>query len=288
MKVTKAQFAACGIFAFSSLYTLSQAGPQELLLSGPVEAVDLKANKISVLGHQIAVRDASAYSPGGKINVFGDLSSRGVARMEMVQRTNRYAASGDAVVVVGKVSSVDKFRARVSVDGANVDYTALLASAHFGIPSVGDAIRIVGTQPSGEGVILATKIVAAAGVTGSALLRSQGVTGSAQAAGVTGSAQAVGVTGSALLRSQGVTGSAQAAGVTGSAQAVGVTGSALLRSQGVTGSAQAAGVTGSAQAAGVTGSAQAAGVTGSAQAAGVTGSAQAAGVTGSALLRVAK
>jgi len=94
MKVTKAQFAACGIFAFSSLYTLSQAGQHELLLSGPVEAVDLKANKISVLGHQIAVRDASAYSPGGKINVFGDLSSRGVARMEMVQRTNRYAASG--------------------------------------------------------------------------------------------------------------------------------------------------------------------------------------------------
>ncbi len=277
MKVNRTQIAACILIAVGSFSTISNAAESELLLSGSVESVDSKASTITVVGHQIKVRDASVYLLGSKINAFGSLNARGDAKVAIVQRTNSYAASGDAVVVVGKVTNVDSSRGRVSVGGASIDYTALLSRSSFALPSVGDSIRVVGTQPAGKGTILARAMTAASGVTGSSL-RSQGVTGSSQALGVTGSSllhalgvtgssQAVGVTGSSLLRAQGVTGSSQAVGVTGSSRAVGVTGSSLLRAQGVTGSSQAVGVTGSSRAVGVTGSSllRAQGVTGSSQ-----------------------
>ena len=142
------------------------AGRYQLLLSGPVESVDHKTNTINVVGHRIAVRDSSAYLPGYKINVFGGINTRGATSAAIVQRTNAYAASSDQVMVTGKVTTIDRTRGRVLVDGANVDYTTLLARSDFAIPAVGDAVRIVGIQPMGRGTILASEI-AALGVTGS-------------------------------------------------------------------------------------------------------------------------
>jgi hypothetical protein len=236
MKMINASFAAGIVIALSSMPALSAAGRYELLLSGPVESVDRKANTINVVGHQIAVRDSAAFLPGYKINVFGGINAQG-ANAAIVQRTNAYAASGDRVMVTGKVTAIDSTRGRVLIDGANVDYTTLLARSDFSLPAVGDAVRVVGMQPAGKGTILASEM-AAVGVTGSSLLQAQGVTGSSQAVGVTGSSllRALGVTGSS--QAVGVTGSSllQAQGVTGSSQAVGVTGSSLIRAQGVTGS----------------------------------------------------
>ena len=173
MKMTKTSMVAGVVVALGSVPALSSPGRYQLLLSGPVESVDYKANTISVVGHKISVGDSAAYLPGSKINVFGGINSRG-SRAGVRATTNTYATGSDRVMVTGKVTAIDSMRGRVSVDGANVDYTSLLSRTDFALPAVGAAVRVVGVQPAGKGVILAKAIIAV-GVTGSSFLRSQGV-----------------------------------------------------------------------------------------------------------------
>src|SRR5579862_9360406 len=163
MKMYKATFA---IFALGAMSAMAAGVQRELLLSGPVESVDQKANTVTVVGHQIAVHDASAYLPGYKINVFGGIDAQGVTKAVLVQRTNSIVASGDRVIVTGKVTAIDATRGRVMIDGATVDYTMLLARRDFAVPTVGKAVQVIGMQPIGKGTILASHMVVA-GVTGS-------------------------------------------------------------------------------------------------------------------------
>ena len=199
--------ATVGVSAALSVSTAySATGQQELLLSGAVESVDRATNTVIVLGHRLAIRDSSRILPGHRVNVFGKIGTDGVTKAEFVQDSNAYAASGDAVVVTGRVSAADYASGRVMIDGASVDYTALLSRSSFRVPMVGSAVRVAGTQPSGKGVILASEVVAAVGVSGSS--QAVGVSGSSQAVGVSGSSQAVGVSGSSFTpKALGVSGS---------------------------------------------------------------------------------
>jgi len=271
MKVLAVSAIVGGSVALGATLALPAAGEYELLLSGPAESVDHATNTVTVLGHRIVVRDASRFFPGQKFNVLGVISRSGSSSARVVVGTNTYSAGGDAVSVAGKVTAIDAARGRINVEGALVDYTALLARPGFSLPALGAAIRAKGTQPAGRGVVLANEFVSIAGVSGNS--QAVGVSGNSQAAGVSGNSQAVGVSGNS-----------QAAGVSGNSQAVGVSGNSFLaRAMGVSGNSQAAGVSGNSQAVGVSGNsflARAMGVSGNSQAAGVSGNSQAAGVSG--------
>jgi hypothetical protein len=211
MKTNKIAVTAGLAMAFAATVVRPAPGQYELLLVGPVESVNLTTNTITVLGHRITIRDASAILPGHKINVFGGIETGGSTRAAIVQDTNTYASSGDQVLLTGRVDRIDRASGRLLMAGASVDYTALLAQPRFALPSVGDSIRITGTQPNAKGVVLAREMI-----------RPAGVIGSTQAAGVIGSTQAAGVIGS--THAAGVIGSTQAAGVIGSTHAAGVMG----------------------------------------------------------------
>ena len=186
--------------ALSASTAYSATGQQELLLSGPVESVDRSTKTVIVLGHHLTILDSSRILPGHKVNVFGKVGADGLTKAEFVQDTNIYAGSGDTVVVTGRVNAVDRSTGRVTIDGASVDYTALLSGSSFTAPSVGAAVRVIGTQPAGKGVILASEVIAAVGVSGSSFApKALGVSGSSQAVGVSGSSftpKALGVSGS--------------------------------------------------------------------------------------------
>ena len=70
--------------------------------------------------------------------------------------TNTYSAGGDAVTVAGKVTAIDAARGRINIEGALVDYTALLARPGFSLPALGAVIRAKGTQPPVEGLFSRT------------------------------------------------------------------------------------------------------------------------------------
>jgi hypothetical protein len=239
MKTSKIAVTTGFAMVFAATLVRPASDQYELLLAGPVESVNLATNTITVLGHRIAINDASTILPGHKINVFGKIEFGGSTRAAIVQDTNTYAGSGDQVLLIGKVDRVDRASGRLLMGGASVDYTALLAQPRFALPAVGNAIRITGTQPYSKGVVLASEIATPVGVIGST--QAAGVIGSTQAAGVIASTRAAGVIGSTQVA--GVIGSTRAAGVIGSTQAAGVIGSTHVA--GVIGSTQSAGVIGS-------------------------------------------
>ena len=156
MKIKKV-IATGASLALASTLVCSAPVQYQLLLSGPVEAVDRSANSVTVLGHQLVVRDVSAIFPGHRVNVFGGLEN-GFAKAAIIQDTNVYATSGDQVVITGTVRAIDSLRGRIVIDGLSVDYTALLFQSQFSLPTVGNSVRVLGTQPNGRGVVLAGAI----------------------------------------------------------------------------------------------------------------------------------
>jgi len=219
---------------------IAYAGPADLqlLLSGPVESVDLDVGSITVLGHQLGVKNAASFLPGHVVNVFGGVQSNGSTSAALVQDTLAYASSGDQVSIVGVVRAVDESSGHVIVDGARVDYTALLGSGRFPTPAVGDLVRVLGIQPSGRGVVLASQITAIAGVSGGG--HGLGVSGGGNALGVSGGGNALGVSGGG--HGLGVSGGGNAMGVSGGGNALGVSGGG--HGLGVSGGGNALGVSG--------------------------------------------
>ena len=243
------RIAVITVFASGLVSAAAVAAPaaNELLLSGPVESVDRASSVVTVLGHQISVKDVSSYSPGHIVNVFGSVQSDGSAKLAFVQDTQSYAASGDAVLVVGVVRSVDRTSGRAILDGSSIDYTALLSNVRFLPPTVGDVIRVVGTQPNGRGVVLASQIVSAAGISGGG--NALGISGGGNAMGISGGGNAMGISGGG--NAMGISGGGHALGISGGGNAMGISGGG--HALGISGGGNAMGISGGGNAMGISG-----------------------------------
>jgi hypothetical protein len=288
---TKSVVLALGLLiAAGPAALMAGSGRTELILSGPVESVDAASRSVTVLNHRISVSDISGIAVGTLVNVYGGLQKNSWISGAVIENLSRYASGSDQIFLKGAVSAVDPSTGRISVGGALVDYTALLAASRFQVPRIGATVEVSGTQPGNRGVVLAASLLEVnrtAGVVGSGAT-SSGVVGSgATSSGVVGSGgTSSGVVGSGAA-SSGVVGSgAISSGVVGSgATSSGVVGSGAT-SSGVVGSgATSSGVVGSgATSSGVVGSgATSSGVVGSgATSSGVVGSgATSSGVVGS-------
>src|SRR5882672_4071547 len=229
---------------------IAGGGRVELVLSGPIESVDAASRSVTVLNHRISVVDVSGYGVGTLVNVYGGLQKNSAISNALVENLSRYASGSDQVFLKGAISAMDSSTGRISVGGALVDYTALLASSGFRVPRLGATVEVSGTQPGNRGVVLATRlleVIHSAGVVGSGAT-SSGVVGSgAVSSGVVGSgATSSGVVGSGRTGSGVVGSGASSSGVVGSgATSSGVVGSGAV-SSGVVGSGRTgSGVVGS-------------------------------------------
>ena len=202
----------------------------ELILSGPIESVDYAKNTLSILGHSLRVRDASAFHAGSVANVFGQVTASGNFAPSLLSDTGAFASGVESVLIRGRVSSVDLAVGRMTVDGASVDYTALLSTREFSVPNVGAIVRIAGTQPNRKGVVLATQVA----------VRPTSVSGGGHSASVSGGGQASSVSGGG--HSASVSGGGQASSVSGGGQASSVSGGG--HSASVSGGGQASSVSG--------------------------------------------
>ncbi len=297
-----------------SIASLGVAGSDEfkglvasdLMLVGPVEAVDYQAATVQILGQTVqlspAVRRALLrVAPENVVVVHGRILAPGKIEASSLSIVSLlYVAGAQPLFLRGVVSGLNSDTGTAAVGNLRVDYTGALHSLDASAVTVGAEFAVSGIQAVPNGSVFALSAAAApSGIAGSDV-QARGITGSdLQSRGITGSdVQARGITGSDL-QSRGITGSdVQARGITGSdlqsrgitgsdVQARGITGSDL-QSHGIAGSdVQARGITGSdLQSRGIAGSdVQARGITGSdLQSRGIAGSdVQARGITGSDL-----
>ena len=245
-----------------------------LLLRGPIEAIDAATSRILVLGQWIPVSatQLSVSKVGQFVAVYGSLTSSGNYAISALLHINsiRYVPGATSVYIKGLVSSADQSTGALRIGSLAVDYTAALSQRSGLVISKGETVALRGWEygnftslyaQSASVVPSTIRNIGSLGQTGSGA-HSLGQTGSgASAMGQTGSgASAMGQTGSGAS-AMGQTGSgAFAMGQTGSgAHSLGQTGSGAT-AMGQTGSgAHSLGQTGSgATAMGQTGS----GVTG--------------------------
>jgi len=189
MKIRKSVLVAGLTLGSIAALAHSATEKYQVILSGPIESVNRSANSIVVLGHQLAVRSAAGFLPGQVVNVLGTVLNDGSVRAAIVQNTVRYATSSDQVAVTGVVRAVDRLGGRVTIDGAKVDYTALLGNGRFSPPKVGELVQVLGTQPRAGGIVLAAQFIRQAPL---------GVSGGGSPLGVSGGGSPLGVSGGGL------------------------------------------------------------------------------------------
>jgi hypothetical protein len=95
---------------------------------------------------------------GGRLTVYGYRSVDGSISSSAIQGDTSYVAGADSVTVSGVISAVDSSTGQFRINGATVDYTPLLSTDSFQVPSAGDTVEVVGVQPSTSGLILANSV----------------------------------------------------------------------------------------------------------------------------------
>ena len=126
-----------------------------ILLAGQVEAVDLRASTVTVLGQSVRTAAAGKISLGDNIAMVGRLDAAGnlvVAQVRPV--ADAYVAGASRVTITGKITGVDAARAVLTIGRQQVDFSALLASGTLDL-AAGSVVTMSGIQPVSGGIILA-------------------------------------------------------------------------------------------------------------------------------------
>ena len=258
MKIKTLYFAAA-IAALAASTAIPQEGAS-LILTGPIESVDEAMGTVTVLGQRISVRDSSKVLPGTVVNIYGKLESNGRLAATAMQNLSRFATGADVLYVKGIVTATSFLTGHLRVGGTDVDYTSLLASQDFRVPSLGEVVEFSGTQPNSRGVFLASLPVSGA----------SSVIGTGHSSSVIGTGHSSSVIGTG--HSSSVIGTGQASSVIGTGQASSVIGTG--HSSSVIGTGQASSVIGTGQASSVIGTGHSSSVIGTGQASSVIGTGQ--------------
>lgn len=134
------------------------------VVEGPVQAIDLAASRLVVLGQTIAVGPGTSYDDaivprgleglvvGDRVEVSGLVNSSGLISATRIERKS---AAG-SLEVKGIASAVDTAARRFTINALVVDYSAAqLSGFASGQPSNGDLVEAKGTV-DGSGVLFAT------------------------------------------------------------------------------------------------------------------------------------
>ena len=137
--------------------TASSAQPVELLLIGPVEAINARAGVVTILGQKVIYSAAGKLVVGDGVAVFGHTSANGSFVATSITDEGQYVAGATMVFLSGKVQKADPAVGRVAVGGLSVDLTAAMSNGVVA-PVVGTEIRLKGIQPVAGGLVLANGI----------------------------------------------------------------------------------------------------------------------------------
>ena len=205
-----ASFAAMNALGGISGGAAQKSSANDLVLVGPVDALNTRENAAVVLGQKIRIPGATSLGIGEVVAVYGEV--RGTSLIaSRIQKVGAYVPGATEILLTGVVQKLRSSVGRAVVSGVWIDLTALVSlDGSQLIPAVGSIVQVAGIQPVKGGVVLVNGISGGAsqGISGGA---AQGISGGASQ-GISGGA-AQGISGGA---SQGISGGA-AQGISGGA-----------------------------------------------------------------------
>ena len=129
----------------------------QLLLVGPVDAVNARAGIVTVLGQKVAYSGAATLAPGDAAAVYGFAQPNGSFVATSIADEGQYVPGATVIYLSGKVTKSDSAVGRVVVGGLTVDLTGAM-STDIATPSVGAELHVTGTQPTFGGLVVANGI----------------------------------------------------------------------------------------------------------------------------------
>ena len=132
----------------------------ELVLSGPVESIDLSNGVFTSLGQTVmASHDMlNSMSLGDLVSVTGSVAGPGWLYADAVEIADSgYVPGATEIFVSGIPSGVDRSLGQVQLGGLSIDYTPALSSGS--IPS-GQMLGFRGIQPNSHGVLISDAVFA--------------------------------------------------------------------------------------------------------------------------------
>ncbi len=230
----------------------------ELLVVGPVEAIDIASSTAIVLGQRVTT--AQQLNVGDTVAVFGKTRTDGTISAAAIQARGPYVAGATPIFLAGIVQKAQPNIGRVEVSGITVDLTSAMAHGVLS-PAVGSKLAISGTQPVNHGLVVVDGIsgsgAAVSGISGSGGSlggisgsggRVNGISGSGAAvSGISGSGGSLGGISGSGGRVNGISGSGAAvSGISGSGGSLGGISGSGGRVNGISGSGAAvSGISGS-------------------------------------------
>jgi hypothetical protein len=150
--------------ALGALITVSgPAVAQDLFVAGPLEQVDRARSTVAVLGQDIAVSReqlvrllaAKSDAAGATIQVIvvGSSTHGRITAKKLIIQDEPYVAGASSVALSGYISKVSAATGIAKIGRLAVDINGPGRRA-----KVGDLVEIAGTQPNGQGALLATEI----------------------------------------------------------------------------------------------------------------------------------
>ena len=139
-----------------------------VLVSGPVEAVDIASGKIRVVGQLFStpagdrvlkeLQDILASGTTVTATAYGTVSSSDKPRAKaMVFSVQQHVPGVTTVFVVGTVHNVDNLKARFAVGGLTVDFSAILAAGSM-VLNERSIVAVAGVRSSPEAPLVATSL----------------------------------------------------------------------------------------------------------------------------------
>ena len=124
-----------------------------LLLRGPIQAIDAASSRILVLGQWIpaSATQLAASSVGQVVAVYGSLAASGNYVVSALLHINsiRYVPGATSVFIKGVISSVDPSTGTLRIGPLSVDYTAALSQGSNPLISKGEAVAFRGWEYGG-------------------------------------------------------------------------------------------------------------------------------------------
>ena len=214
----------------------------QLLLVGPVDAINTRASVVTVLGQKVHYPAAGTLVLGDAVSVFGRTNADGSFVATKITDKGQYVPGATLVVISGKVQKADPAVGRVMVDGLTIDLTGTMSSGAVA-PAAGTDIKVIGIQPIARGLVVASGISGGGlGISGGGLGISGGGLGiSGGGLGISGGGLGISGGGLATTRNLGISGgghlgiSGGGLGISGGGLGISGGGLATTRNLGISG-----------------------------------------------------
>ena len=132
-------------------------GGAQLLVVGPVDAINAAIRTAIVLGQTVHVASLERLAVGNTVAVYGTTRADGSIAASAIQSLGIYVPGATSIFISGTVQRAEPSVGRVVVSGVTVDLTSVMSYGMFS-PTVGTKLQLTGVQPLSGGLVVVNGI----------------------------------------------------------------------------------------------------------------------------------